>query len=289
MSGMDGMNGMGGTQERGAGGGEEEVRVEIGCYIDQEDKKVLVVRTGLADVRFEFSSEKDAILADKAASMMGVAGPNVAAAREAGGGDEDVVARRRRGERRRGMSERDRIMGRLGKLKALAEGGVGGERENAARLLEEIAAKYGVDLDRLEESGVEREHRIEAKRGWRLELIVQLADVIRFEQYGDRKADHFHVFSMKNREGKVRYCFVKCTDAQWVELMAKYTVLARDYEMQLKQFLYAFLMANDLLAPGDGNGPPPTEKELEAARIARRMSLGIMKSALRKQIEGATA
>lgn len=64
--GMEAMEGMNGD---GAG----EVIVDIGCHVDEADKKVLVVRTGIQDVRYEFSSERDARLADHAATILCVA------------------------------------------------------------------------------------------------------------------------------------------------------------------------------------------------------------------------
>ena len=182
--------------------------------------------------------------------------------------------------------ERGKIMDRLAKMKALADGGVGGERENAARLLEEVARRYGVDLSSLDDVEVEKRHEFDFKRGWRMDLFRQLVSLARVEQYGSLEVDHLQLYDRKlGRRVVGRFC--KCTDAQWVEIMAKYTILARDYEEQLGLFYRAFLEANDLLLecaiPGRR---PPTKKEIEDAMKAMQMSVGIKKSQLRKQIEG---
>ena len=50
---------------------------------------------------------------------------------------------------------REEILDRLRKMKQLADRGVGGERENAERLLAEIAAQYGINLADLEEEKLE--------------------------------------------------------------------------------------------------------------------------------------
>lgn len=175
-------------------------------------------------------------------------------------------------------------MDRLAKMKALADGGVGGERENAARLLGEVARRYGVDLSALDAAAVEKRHDFDFKNGWRMDLFRQLVCLARLEEYGSLEVDHLQLYNQKlgNRlVGK----FCKCTDAQWVEIMAKYTILARDYEQQLGLFFRAFLEANDLLVDAPCRRIP-TKKEMEDAMMAMQMSVGIKKSQLRKQIEG---
>lgn len=180
--------------------------------------------------------------------------------------------------------ERSKIMDRLAKMKALADGGVGGERENAARLMEEVARRYGVDLSALDEAEQEKKHDYDIRRGWRLDLFRQLVCLARLEVYGSLDADHLQLYTRKmGRRVLGQYC--KCTDAQWVELMARFTVLERDYERQLGLFFRAFLEANDLLVDAPCRHTP-TKKELLDALAAKQMSVGITKSQLHKQIEG---
>lgn len=180
------------------------------------------------------------------------------------------------------MKNREKIIARLAKIKALAKDGVGGERDAAAKLLEAVATKYGIDLDRIEE-GKERLFPIEFKRGWRLDLIVQLFGIMRLEQYGDLKADHCRVCKHTYKDGSFQN-YAACTEAQWCEMEAKFAVLAIDYEAQHKAFFRAFLMANDLLVPCDPGSQPPTKQETKEDVIASWMSAGIRRSNLRKQI-----
>ncbi len=182
-----------------------------------------------------------------------------------------------------GKVDRERILERLGKLKALADFGVAGERENAKALLERIAGRYGIDLDELQ-SEEETDYMVEFKKGWRLKLIAQIVAMERVEQYGDKNADHCWLFS-KKRGGKLVYYFVRCTAAEWTEIRAKFDILARDYEKQLEVFFTAFLSANELLVPAGKDDPDPSDDQIARALQAARMSQGIVRSKLNKQIE----
>ena len=189
--------------------------------------------------------------------------------------------------------EREKIMARLAKMKALADGGTGGERENAARLLEEVAAKYGIDLDRIG-SETEKDHPLDGfKEGWRLDLVCQLLALMRIEKYGNPEGGRGHccVFIHRVRDRKpgahwrTEGLTARCTDAQFVELQAKFAVLSRDYERQKRAFNRAFLAANDLLTPYDPErAAKVTQEELDEALEARRLAVGIQRSALNKQL-----
>ena len=49
------------------------------------------------------------------------------------------------------MTEREELLKRLERVKALAERGVGGEKENAEALLKRLMAKYGISEDDIED------------------------------------------------------------------------------------------------------------------------------------------
>ena len=151
----------------------------------------------------------------------------------------------------------DKLKERLLKMKQLADAGVGGERAAADRLIRRICDKYDIPLDDIDNE-VEREHTIDIAHSWQRSIFRQLLGLMRIEQYGDRYADKLHLFIEKRPgghrgRGKKRRVFyftryyTVCTDAQFLELSAKFSVLSVDYAKQLKSFPLAFLMSNDLL------------------------------------------
>ena len=191
----------------------------------------------------------------------------------------------------------EQIKERLAKMKALAERGDGGERDAAERLLRQIAAKHGISLDGIG-SEVEREHVVDIRKSWQRQIFLQLLGLMRIEQYGDRDADKLSLFKRfqyvvtgcrKSRRRKLprklACYYTVCTDAQWIELEAKYVVLRADYERQIKAFPLAFLMSNNLLMPYNPNGKKPSAEEDEQYLTAETLAAGIRKSHLSKQLE----
>ena len=187
----------------------------------------------------------------------------------------------------------DKLKERLRKMKALADFGIGGERDAAERLIREITAKYGITLDDIDDD-IEHERKLEFKAAWARKIFIQLLGLMRIEQYGDRNADKLKLYVKSEwvkkrgrkygRSCKVRY-YTRCTDTQWIELQAKQTVLCAAYEKQIKAFPLAFLMRNDLLMPADPESPAPTTKEKEAYATAEQLSMGIERTSLNKQLE----
>lgn len=182
------------------------------------------------------------------------------------------------------MDAIDKIKNKLRKLKALADRGIDGEADTAQRLLVEVAEKYGIILDELDLEAEEQiRFEIKLPKKWQSAIFRQLVGLMRLEKYGDAyKIGEiwFYRFSTKQP-----LYVVHCTKAEWLELTAKYEVLARDYEKQIKSFTLAFLMRNDLLLPPrDNHDTKPTPKELEEYRAAEILSFGIEKSRMNKQL-----
>lgn len=187
----------------------------------------------------------------------------------------------------------ERIKDRLRKMKALADFGYGGERDAAERLIREMCEKHDISIDEIE-SEVEREHTVILKAAWERKIFIQILGLMRIEEYGDRDADKLVLkvegtpFRGKNKKGRqtwrLRY-FIRCTDLQWLEMISKFDLLCASYRKQIKQFTLAFLMSNDLLMPYDPKSPDMTEKEKEEYETAMRLSNGIEKTALLKQLE----
>ena len=183
----------------------------------------------------------------------------------------------------------EEIKKRLMKMKALANAGVGGERANAERLLAELAAKHGINLDDLDGKEIE-EFEVKFTQAWQKKLLGQLAAIIRQEKrkrgevLRDKECELW-----RSRFGS-KYCkfekfTVYATKCDWLELTARFEVLKADYKRQCKDFYLAFLVSNNLLTDPDDDAPPPTREELEAYSEALRLSCGIKPSRLNKQLE----
>ena len=178
----------------------------------------------------------------------------------------------------------DKIKNKMRKLKALADRGIDGEADTAQRLLAEVAEKYGISLDELDLEAEEQiRFEIKLPKEWQSTIFRQLVGLMRLEKYGDAHKIGkllFYRFSTKHR-----LYVVHCTKAEWLELTAKYEVLARDYIKQIKSFTLAFLMRNDLLLPPSNDHDTKIKpKEREEYRAAEILSFGIEKSRMNKQL-----
>ena len=192
---------------------------------------------------------------------------------------------------------RDDLIARLRKIAALAANGVGGEAANAMALLDSIAAEHGIDLNDL---GSERKSMHTYRTGreqWRRNLFCQI--LWRLDKnipcYNAMvPASPAKVRRRARRKGRAsgvsRKAFdavrAECTDSQFVEAVAKFEVLQRDYARQLKAFHRAFLLANDLLCDYDPASPEPTDEQKSLSADAMRLSQGIFESQLHPQIFG---
>ena len=176
----------------------------------------------------------------------------------------------------------EELKARLRKMKALADHGVGGERENAERLLAEIAAEHGIDLDELEEER-RKDFYVELRESFKHKMLSQLCALKRQELKRKGASLEGYRMSVWKCHGKYMYSVSNCTEAEWLELIAKLEVLARAYKRQMEDFYHAFLMANNLLVEPEGEEELSQEERRRYFRIAQ-MSLGIEKSQLNKQL-----
>ena len=186
----------------------------------------------------------------------------------------------------------EEIKKRVMKLKALANAGVGGERENAEKLLAKLAAAYGISIDSIDGEEIEK-HEVKLTQIWQRKLFRRLTGIMRQEKRkrGEVLRDkELELWTSRLRfDRKVIRCYTYATKGDLLELMAKFAVLEADYERQKKSFFLSFLIANDLLTDPDADTPMPTRKELDEYDAASLMSLGIEKSKLSKQLENKEA
>lgn len=108
------------------------------------------------------------------------------------------------------MTEREELLKRLERVKALAERGVGGEKENAEALLKRLMEKYEISDEDIEDTST-RTYFIRYQTQWERKLLHQIA-------YMHLGSGHSFgcVGTYTNRSRKK--VGVECTPAQYIEI-----------------------------------------------------------------------
>ena len=145
------------------------------------------------------------------------------------------------------MTERERLLEKLGKVKALADRGEGGEKESAERTLAALMKRYGVTEEELEDTRATI-HWIRYKTDWERRLLGQLA----YMHLGTG-----HSFGCVGRYTKRprKELGIECTPAQYIEIEADFAFYSEAMKEEMELFYSAFLQKNELFsAAGAGGG-----------------------------------
>lgn len=157
------------------------------------------------------------------------------------------------------------------KLKALADKGTGGEKENAQVLLERFLKQHDITLEELELDAEDWYPFTVSKEQMQI-FIVLVA----------------HVCSLETRYIPGKKVQILCTMTKALELEAKFDFYWRAYTEELDVFKRAFVMKNELWANGTWEGkemtPEQKAKHEEEARRARLMALGLNRQQYLKQL-----
>lgn len=165
-----------------------------------------------------------------------------------------------------------KILNLAKKVKALADQGVGGEKENAAAILLALCNQHGIRPEDLEDEAVTT--RVFSTTPDTEKIILQCiasTTVAEISGWVDKR--------------KPRDRFVKVTDAEYLEIQAKIEFYVPIWLKELRTFRSAFIQVNDLGAKGTGNEPPaePMEPE-ELAELLRKMK-AMDKNTLAKRLK----
>lgn len=175
------------------------------------------------------------------------------------------------------MTEREELLRRLEHVKALAERGVGGEKENAEALLNRLMVKHGISEEDIEDT-VERDYFIRYHNFWERKLIVQIA-------YKHLGSGHCcgTVGTQSGRPHK-KIC-VTCTPAQYIEIEADFEFYKAAWEEELAIFYSAFISKNDIFPPPE-LASPSDDDEIDLVRLekVRAMMSGIDRRTRRKAL-----
>ncbi len=158
---------------------------------------------------------------------------------------------------------------RLKKLYALALRGVGGEKEQAAAILEKLIKKYGVSMEDLDEETV-KEHDFIYHGKTEERLLRQIA----YKVTNERNRFHNLVYTASGRGCRTR-CRIECTDAQKIEIEFLFDFYKKLWERELEVIFRAYIQKHELfgtLKEGEKATEIPDEEINRIYAIIRGLS-----------------
>lgn len=131
---------------------------------------------------------------------------------------------------------REQVAEKLKKIKALAERGVGGERESAMKLYRDLLEKY-----QIEEAEVLEDRVTLHWFGYSDKLEEDLLTQIFYKVTG---SPSYHHYTGKYSRRKKRGC--DCTELEAIEIKLLFDFYKGELKRELEAFLIAFRSGNDL-------------------------------------------
>lgn len=162
--------------------------------------------------------------------------------------------------------EHDRIAEKLKKIKALADRGVGGEKETAMRMYEELKARYEIEDEEIMLDAVSL-HWF----GYNGELEEDLLTQIFYKVTGSAT---YHVYTGKYKRRKKRGC--DCTEIEAAEIKLLFNFYKEELKQELKTFMIAFRSGNNLYPDEtarcytESDGTPERERTAEEKRKLKK-------------------
>ena len=168
--------------------------------------------------------------------------------------------------------QREKVLEKLGKIKALAERGVGGEKETARRMYEDLCRKYGITADEAEAALMKLEER------W-FSYNTQLEEQLLLQIFYKVTGDPVH-YAYKGPYSRRKKRGVKCTALEAAEIELLFSFYREEMKRELEVFMIAFKQKNNLYpeetarAYKEYDGPEKelTEEEVRKYEKAAHMS-----------------
>lgn len=164
--------------------------------------------------------------------------------------------------------QREKVLEKLGKIKELAERGVGGEKETAARMYEEMCRKYNISDDEAEIALQKLEKRwFSYSTQLEKELLIQIF----YKVTGDEKS-----YRYAGKYSRRKKCGCECTALEAEEIELLFNFYREEMKRELEVFMIAFKQKNNLFpdetarAYKEHDGPERelTEEELRKYKKA---------------------
>lgn len=167
------------------------------------------------------------------------------------------------------------------KLKALSDKGIGGEKLNAEKMLQDLLKKFNIKMSDIE--GEEKFDYFFKLKENEIDLWIQIVKNVNWEIkiYGE-----FPKKKIKELALEGNY-MITCAVCEYIEIEAKYKFYSDAYKQELEIFYSGFIHANQLYS-----SEPPTkkvselsEKEKEEYQRTLLMASNIKKQSFHKQLK----
>ena len=169
----------------------------------------------------------------------------------------------------------------LKKLQALAERGVGGEKETAERKLKELIEKYGIEEEDLNEDKI-IDFDFKYHSEWEKNLLRQLF----YKMFGKEYREKSYI-PRYGKGSRTTYC-IRCTKAECLQLRVEYEFYSELFKEELDLFLSAFIQKHNLFSLRSDDIPTgyePTAEDRERYARMRQMINGMQNKDFNPMIE----
>lgn len=160
----------------------------------------------------------------------------------------------------------------LQKLRALALGGVGGEKENASAMLTRLMKKYSITEQELDDEMPEIE---EFKYRNKIQRKILLQTIFKVTNSSD-------MYDFKNRRNT---CGAECTKAQKIEIEFLFDFYTQLWEREQKALLTAFIQKHKIFGECEAGGEDKISAE--ECRKIRALMNGLSDETPVKRLEAA--
>ena len=156
----------------------------------------------------------------------------------------------------------------LQKIKQLAERGVGGEKENAEKMLKQLMKKYNISESELNSETIEM-FETNVKDIFESKLLTQ----IHYSVCGNINEDKFVSYLPKNK----KHAYIFCTKAEFIEIEAKFKFYKEIWKKQLNTFFSAFINTERIFPPKElmkitkDNNHELTKEDMEILKMSANL------------------
>lgn len=180
------------------------------------------------------------------------------------------------------MSEKKKEL--LKKLQALAERGVGGEKETAERKLRQLMEKYGIDEMEFAEDKLQ-EFEFKYKNAQEEQLIRQLF----YKMFGSEWRSKSYTYRCGKGSKSIRG--IECTKAEGIQLQIEYEFYKELWREEMALFWSAFIQKHHIFSmrPEDtgGSDEPMTEERMAELMRMQQMMEAMQDKTMQPLLEAA--